>query len=124
MRPHWHALPLLIPALAAAFALAAPPTTDATHDLVRRAGEEALVRRDDDHMHGHNHHAEPVLELNETELLLYHAPTPPSYWDIDFVEHEPDVSRYPGFMGLHIVFMSLAFFGALPVGECAPSVGS
>ena len=117
MRPHWHALPFLIPALAAAFALAAPPTTEARHELVQRSQEEALLRRDgDDHMHGHNHHEEPKIVLNETEILLYHAPTPPSYYTIDFEDMSSDEARYPGFMALHILFMSLAFFGALPMG--------
>lgn len=114
MRPQWNALPFLIPALAAAFAVAAPPTTDFRY-AVAPAGEDVLVRRDGDHMH-HNMHAAPVIQLNETEILLDHAPTPPSYYTIDF-EDDSGASRYPGLMGLHIVFMSLAFFGALPVGE-------
>jgi hypothetical protein len=124
MRPYWHALPLLVSALATAFVLGAPPTNEPRHNLIDQPHGETLVRKDMDmHAHKHNHHAEPVIELNETELLLYHAPTPPSYWSIDFQDKNPDVPRYPGLMGLHIVFMSLAFFGALPVGKCASSIG-
>lgn len=119
MRPHWHALPFLIPALAAAFALAAPPTNEPIgQELGQASREEVLFRRDgDDHMHGHNHHEEAKIILNETEILLYHAPTPPSYYTIDFEDMTSGESRYPGFMALHIIFMSLAFFGALPVGK-------
>lgn len=125
MRAHWRALPLLIPALAAAFVLAAPPSTG-SHDLVAdnasQRHEEVLSRRDG-HDHGHDHahgHDAPSLSvLNETEILLYHAPTPPSYWSIDLEDRQSGDKRYPGLMGLHIFFMSLAFFGALPVGACA-----
>ncbi|CAL1701472.1 unnamed protein product [Somion occarium] len=53
---------------------------------------------------------------------MHHAPTPPSYWTIDFVEHDPSQGRYPGLMGLHILFMGLAFFGALPIGIALRSV--
>lgn len=123
MRPHWRALPFLVPALAAAFALAAPPTNEARHDAVLvRSPEADLARRDGDHMHGHNHHDEPKIVFNESELLLYHDPTPPSYWSIDFEDMTPNETRYPGFMVLHGVFMSLAFFGALPVGTLVLSL--
>lgn len=122
MRPHWYALPFLIPALAAAFALAAPQ--DAPQDIARRVPGDALASRDEHghgHEHGgHNHHAEPKLVLNETEVLLYHQPTPPSYWSIDFEDGSVDEQRYPGLMGLHILFMSAAFFGALPIGASSP----
>ncbi|THH02427.1 hypothetical protein EW026_g477 [Hermanssonia centrifuga] len=121
MRAHWQALPLLIPALAAAFAVAAPPSPDASHDLADIASEVLLTRRDE-HEHGHGHQAATVMVLNETEILLYHAPTPPSYWSIDFGDRQPDDKRYPGLMGLHIAFMVLAFFGALPVGIALRSV--
>lgn len=121
MRPHWRALPFLIPALAAAFVAAAASARDAVEVTVRseHAVRNALVPRDGghEHGHGHNHHAQPLLELNETEVTMYHEPTPPSYWTIDLVDHDPEHSRYPGLMGLHILFMGLAFFGALPIGE-------
>ncbi|KAG2013477.1 cytoplasmic protein [Coprinopsis cinerea AmutBmut pab1-1] len=75
-----------------------------------------LVRRDGDHGH-HNPHAQPILELNETEILLHHSPTPPSYYTIDWEgEGDPNETRHPGLMMGHILFMSLAFFGALPAG--------
>ena len=56
-----------------------------------------------------------MLELNETDLQLDHAPIPPSYYTIDF-EDEGYESRHPGLMMSHILFMSLAFFVAYPIG--------
>ena len=64
----------------------------------------------------HNHHAAPLLELNETEVMLYHAPTPPSYYTIDW-EDEGYEKRHGGLMIAHGLFMSLAFFVALPMGS-------
>lgn len=65
----------------------------------------------------HNHHAQPIIELNETDILLHHPPTPPSYWSLDIDNIQPDEKRYPTLMALHVFFMSAAFFGALPAGE-------
>ncbi|TFK29345.1 cytoplasmic protein [Coprinopsis marcescibilis] len=81
-----------------------------------------LLRRDGNHGH-HNPHAQPIVQLNETEVLMYHQPTPPSYYTIDW-EGEGDQSqtRHPGLMVGHIVFMSMAFFGALPIGIVLRSV--
>lgn len=70
----------------------------------------------DTHNHNHNHHAEPLLELNETEVTLYHSPTPPSYYTIDW-EDEGYEKRHGGLMIAHGVFMCLAFFVALPMGS-------
>jgi hypothetical protein len=64
--------------------------------------------------HNHHHHA-PLLELNETEVTLYHAPTPPSYYTIDW-EDEGYEKRHGGLMIAHGLLMSLAFFVALPMG--------
>ena len=64
--------------------------------------------------HNHHHHA-PLLELNETEVRLYHAPTPPSYYTIDW-EDEGYEKRHGGLMIAHGLMMSLAFFVALPMG--------
>ena len=64
----------------------------------------------------HNHHAAPLLELNETEVTMYHAPTPPSYYTIDW-EDEGYEKRHGGLMIAHGLFMSLAFFVALPMGS-------
>ena len=66
--------------------------------------------------HSHNHHAKPLLELNETEITLYHAPTPPSYYTIDW-EDEGYEKRHGGLMIVHGLFMSIAFFVALPMGS-------
>ena len=70
----------------------------------------------DGHSHNHNHHEAPLLELNETEVSLYHAPTPPSYYTIDW-EDEGYEKRQGGLMIAHALFMSLAFFVALPMGS-------
>ena len=114
---------LLIPVLAAAATVALPPSTG-SHDLLADAQrpEGVLLRRDGDE-HGHMHHGEVKTVLNETEIELYHQPTPPSYWSIDLEDKESGDKRYPGLMGLHALCMGLAFFGALPAGAC-PSYNS
>jgi hypothetical protein len=77
--------------------------------------------------HGHSHGitgSGPLVELNETEVLLWHAATPPSYYTADF-EGEgvgPDEGRYPGLMGLHVGLMCFAFFIALPAGAYSSRV--
>jgi hypothetical protein len=78
-----------------------------------------LFERDgDEHGHGHGHgHAAPLVKLNETEVLLHHAPTPPSYWSIDIDDPDSGNARHPSLMLLHSLFMMLAFFGALPAGS-------
>jgi len=71
----------------------------------------ALSRRD-----GHHHKGDPLLVLNETELAMYHAPTPDSYYTIDWEgagEHGP---RYPALIITHVILMCLAFFVVLPIG--------
>lgn len=131
MRGHWYSLCVLVPALSVAFtassANAAPLVTvspysdapDASDVLI--VDNHSLVKRDG-HGHGHDPHAAPKTEINETEFLMYHPPTPPSYWSTDFDDTESDEPHYPGLMGLHILFMSLAFFGALPAGIALRSV--
>ncbi|KAI0053060.1 hypothetical protein FA95DRAFT_1552946 [Auriscalpium vulgare] len=74
-----------------------------------------LVPRDG-HPHGHS---APKVHINETDVQ---APTPPSYYSIDFGHHDSDDKRYPALMALHIAFMSAAFFGALPAGIALRSV--
>ena len=114
----------LIPALAAALATPTEPPEcfDALSlDCVILSQQSEyvhlLVARDGDHGgHGHSHHAAPMIELNETEVEMSHGTTPPSYYWHDFMEPSNNGSRYPGLMGRHALFMSLAFFGALPIG--------
>ena len=109
----------LVPALAAACAAAsAVPCADSESlECLAAHSEQHLLRRDGEHGHGgHGHHAQPLLELNETEVTMYHDPTAASYYWIDFVDSPNDEKRHPGLMGLHALFMSLAFFGALPIG--------
>lgn len=75
--------------------------------------EASLVRRDGEEHHHHN--GAPLLVLNETEVTMYHAPTPPSYYTIDW-EDEGYQQRHGGLMIVHGIFMCLAFFVSLPVG--------
>ncbi|KIJ20127.1 hypothetical protein PAXINDRAFT_68792 [Paxillus involutus ATCC 200175] len=70
----------------------------------------------------HHHPGEPLTQINETEILMWHLPTPPSYWSIDIDDHDTNASRYPALMAMHVLFMSLAFFVALPVGIAMRSV--
>ncbi|KAG6855000.1 hypothetical protein C0991_005929 [Blastosporella zonata] len=74
-----------------------------------------------DGSHHHNSHAAPLTELNETEVTMYHSPTPPSYYTIDF-EGAGEGVRHPGLMMAHIIFMTLAFFVALPIAIAMRSV--
>jgi hypothetical protein len=71
--------------------------------------------RDDSHMHMHS-----GSKINETEILQWHLPTPPSYWSIDIEDRDPNIARYPALIALHALFMSLAFFVALPAGMLLP----
>lgn len=124
MRPMRHSLPLIIAIIAfgLTFVHASPAAASGdviTHQVsserVITARAEDLDRRDG---HGHhNAHVAPLLKLNETEVTMYHAPTPPSYWTID-IEEQSGTSGHPGLMIMHGVLMSLAFFIALPVGRC------
>lgn len=74
----------------------------------------SLDPRDGMHMH---HHGQPLTEINETEILMWHLPTPPSYWSIDIENPDPTAPRYPGLVAVHVTFMILAFFVALPAGN-------
>lgn len=69
----------------------------------------------------HNQHAAPLLQLNETEIIMHHAPTPPSYYTIDW-EGDGSEKRHPELLISHAVLMSLAFFLLLPVGIIMRSV--
>jgi hypothetical protein len=66
------------------------------------------------HSHGHSH-AAPLLELNETLILLTHSPDPMSYWEFDQSEEGK-----PAVLYIHIVLMSFAFFGLLPLCKLRP----
>ncbi|KAI0068920.1 hypothetical protein BV25DRAFT_63309 [Artomyces pyxidatus] len=143
MLVHGLSLAFLLPSLALYTAIpthAAPSALAAPEDLAaREASSSALVRRrelvrseydgfattlqrrDGEHAHS-SHHGAPLTMLNETEILLYHAPTPPSYWSIDFEDHDSGNKRYPGLMMMHVLMMSAAFFGALPAAIALRSV--
>ncbi|KAI0921369.1 hypothetical protein AcW2_006361 [Taiwanofungus camphoratus] len=115
-------LPALATAAAAAALVAAAPPTHALREAPPVSHEYMLITRDGDHDHHGGHHVQPVYDLNETEVTMFHAPTPPSYWTIDLVDRVPDQHRYPGLMVVHVLFMGLAFFGALPIGIALRSV--
>ncbi|THH33652.1 hypothetical protein EUX98_g527 [Antrodiella citrinella] len=123
MRSHWRTLPFLVAAVAAVFTLAAPPSAlqaDALNQVEYAPQHESLLYRRDEH--GHHHMGPPKTVLNETEILRSHAPTPPSYYTVDFEDAVSGEHGHAGLMGAHIIFMSLAFFGALPVGIALRSV--
>ncbi|KAJ7781386.1 hypothetical protein B0H16DRAFT_1498226 [Mycena metata] len=108
--------PLSAAALASSLVLVAVASaaTPATANL------RQLVTRDE---HGHHHSAAgPLLELNETAVGLYHQPTPPSYYTIDWEDPEQASARHPGLIITHGIFMSLAFFVFLPMGMALRSV--
>ncbi|TFK76049.1 hypothetical protein BDN72DRAFT_891903 [Pluteus cervinus] len=79
----------------------------------------STVKRDD---HGHHHHGAPLTELNETEILLHHAPTPPSYYTVDWEGDSLSEPAHPGLIVTHAVLLGLAFFVALPAGIALRSV--
>ncbi|KAJ7095247.1 cytoplasmic protein [Mycena belliarum] len=72
--------------------------------------------------HSHHHGVAPLLELNETEVTLWHQATPPSYYTIDWEDPAHASERHPGFILTHALFMSLAFFIFLPMGIVMRSV--
>ena len=76
---------------------------------------DAVLRRDGDGHHNPN--APPLIELNETEITMYHAPIPESYYTIDWDGAGEPGPRYPALIMTHVVLMCLAFFVALPMGK-------
>jgi hypothetical protein len=96
-----------------------PSSQDLSHRVDDSFSHLLFERDGDEHRHGHGHggHAAPLVKLNETEVLLYHIPTPPSYWSIDIDDPDSGDARHPSLMFLHSLFMMLAFFGALPAGS-------
>ncbi|KDR83576.1 hypothetical protein GALMADRAFT_205521 [Galerina marginata CBS 339.88] len=91
---------------------ASPSANDRCID--RPSLNEVYEKRDGGEHH-HDHHVAPLLQLNETEVTMYHAPTQPSYYTIDF-EDEGYEKRHKGLMIFHGIFMCFAFFVSLPVG--------
>ncbi|KAJ7179263.1 cytoplasmic protein [Mycena filopes] len=109
---HFQALGLALTASLVLVAATSAPSP--AFDLFQLAG------RSDEHEH-HSAVA-PLLELNETEVGLYHQPTPPSYYTIDWEDPEQASARHPGLIITHAIFMSLAFFVCLPMGIALRSV--
>lgn len=123
MRARWLTAAGLLLAL---YVLSSSPLTAASPSIAVRdtfpdVPGNALSRRDGDHAHAqphHNHKGTVLTELNETDLAMWHQPTPPSYYTIDWEgEGDPNETRHPSLMMAHIAFMSLAFFGSLPIGQ-------
>jgi hypothetical protein len=125
-------LGFLLPSLAlykADYAVAVPSMIASQADLAPWNGlskredvgiSSPLLYRDE-HGHGHGHgNVAPIVELNETDVLLTHAPTPPSYWSLDVDGYRPGEAGHLGLMALHATMMILAFFGALPAGQRRP----
>jgi hypothetical protein len=140
MHPYGLTLAFLLPSIAlyaADSVIAVPSASDlanrnpSSQDLAHRLDVDdslppLLYERDgDEHGHGHGHgNAAPIVQLNETDVLLHHAPTPPSYWSIDFDDPDPGNARHPSLMVLHSLFMMLAFLGALPAGSSWHAISS
>lgn len=93
-----------VPLLCIALCVLAVPSPDHPLSIAARDGAEY-----------HHAHGAPLLMLNETEVTMYHAPTPPSYYTLDF-EDEGYQNHHKGLMIFHGLFMCLAFFVSLPVG--------
>ena len=104
----------LLPILAITLASVSVYASPAPGSLALTSSGALYEKRDGSHHH--NHHAAPLVELNETEILMYHAPTPPSYYTLDF-EDDGYEQRPKSLMIFHGIFMCLAFFVSLPVGE-------
>jgi hypothetical protein len=126
MRLYGHTLAFLVPSLAlyARDSVIAVPSelvagNPSSQGLSDTVPFPLLYDRDgDEHGHGHGHWSEaPIVQLNETEVLLHHNLTPPSYWFIDVDDSDSGKARHPSLMVLHSFFMMLAFLGALPAGS-------
>lgn len=102
---------LSVACTASAFDESTASTSSAEAQL--QLGTRRLLKRD-----GHHHHGTaPLLELNETEVTLYHETTPPSYYTIDWEDPLQASARYPSLIVTHGIFMALAFFVFLPMGK-------
>ncbi|KAG7097119.1 hypothetical protein E1B28_004497 [Marasmius oreades] len=89
-----------------------------SQSLQGRSYGTLLTVRDGDH----HHKGTPLLELDEEAILREHDATPESYYTIDWEDPEHAPERHPGFMVMHILSMSAAFFVALPMGIAMRSV--
>ncbi|KAL5530449.1 hypothetical protein ACEPAF_6707 [Sanghuangporus sanghuang] len=122
MRAHCSSFLLPAAALLASATLAGVNALPEPNALIDRSlgGSDSVVlyARHDEHVHAMH---EPLLDLNETLILQWHKPTPPSYGTHD-LEDQDVTHKYPHLMALHAVFMCLAFFGALPIGIALRSV--
>lgn len=79
-----------------------------------------LTARDGDHHHGGG---APKMVVDINELNRGHPPPPASYYTADIDgDHPEGEKRHPGLMAAHVLLLSFAFFGALPVGIALRSV--
>ncbi|GAA5923680.1 hypothetical protein JCM1841_004825 [Sporobolomyces salmonicolor] len=95
--------------------------TSSEHDDHSASSESASAQAIADPATSHSHssgtehehglaHGPPLLVINETEILLHHAPDPPSYYDFDQGE-----DGKPGVLVVHVALMTFAFFVLLPL---------
>lgn len=101
----------------AALGASATPVVDAPRAIQPRHEHDATDMPSVPDIHSHSS-SQPLLELNETDVLRSHAPDPLSYWAHDFErDDEEDGNNWRGLMGLHVVGMCFACFVLLPVGK-------
>jgi hypothetical protein len=86
----------------------------AVHPLLGSTPPQLDFFQRDGHSH---HHSKPLLELNETDILLWHSPTPPSYGGVDFEAADSSLPSRSGLIIFHVAMMCLAYFVALPIGK-------
>lgn len=94
---------------------------------VPRHGDEDDDLHDLSHNNmAHDHslpHSAPLIELNETMILLSHAPDPLSYWSHDFEAPEgQDFNNWRSLLILHVLGSVFASFILLPVAISMRSV--
>ncbi|KIY73747.1 hypothetical protein CYLTODRAFT_416776 [Cylindrobasidium torrendii FP15055 ss-10] len=117
---------LFLPTLAFVLLSSLPLRADAsTSDAVLLSRAEAHEHNVHEHkmnMHEHVHSGTVLEHWNETLQLETHAPTPPSYFTLDFDNVPETEHKYTGLMFLHGLLMGLAFFVSLPAGIALRSV--
>lgn len=116
--------------LSSLFLLGASAAQDAgAHSAIQPHHDHDAVVDISPDVHSHtshsSHHSEPLVQLNETDVLRSNGPDPLSYWAHDFeaTDDDHDSKNWRGLMGLHVVGMTLAFFVLLPAGKRSYIIG-
>lgn len=114
---------LLVAALSSAICSAALTSTYADSTLLPTSTSVAVPPPAAHGHHGHDPHKQPLLVLDEDQVLREHGPDPESYWDHDYASSDKSNTHH-GLMAVHVISMIVAFFGALPIGmlvlSCIP----